>query len=146
MVGTEGQDSNRDLSIDLSSHNGYSKRQPISTSMKGDENMKKLLRAILAIMMVFVLVGCSLSSSKQGEVVSIAVSFSLNDMLAGNIDNPTYGNTVTVETKNGNQYTALWDEQLLGRPISMDLAGVVVEIKPTNDPDMWKVTKIISEP
>jgi hypothetical protein len=116
----------------------------INLKRKG-ANMKKLLFAILIILLVFGLAGCSLSRSKQGRVVTVAVSFSLNDMLSGTIDNPVFGNTVTVETDDGTQFNALWDEQLLGRPVSMNLSGVVVIIEPTDDPEMWRVTEIVSE-
>jgi hypothetical protein len=105
--------------------------------------MKKTLCVVLVTLLVFGLTSCSIS--KQGKVVSVDVSFSLEDMLDGTIDNPVFGNTVTIETDNGKQFVAFWDEQLLGKPISIDLSGVIVEFKPTDGSNKWKVTKIIDE-
>jgi translation initiation factor IF-1 len=109
-------------------------------------NMKRLLLATLVTLVAFGLMGCSGSSSKQGTVVSVPVSFSLNDMMSGSVNEPVFGNTVTVKTDDGKEVTAEWDEKLLGKPVSLDLQDTVVVIEPTDDPKVWKVTKIVSKP
>ena len=108
--------------------------------------MKRLLLAALVTLVVFGLMGCSGSSSKQGTVVSVPVSFSLNDMTSGSVSDPVFGNTVTVKTDDGKEVTAEWDEKLLGKPVGLDLQDTVVVIEPTADPKVWKVTRIVSKP
>ena len=108
--------------------------------------MKKALVISLAILLIVGLTACASGRSKQGQVVNVAVSFSLDDMADGTIDHPVFGNTVTVETADGKQYNAVWDEQLLGRPVSMELSGLQVSIVPGDEPDLWKVTEIVSQP
>jgi hypothetical protein len=113
---------------------------------KKEQIMKKLLLASTIIIMALFLAGCSSSESKEGKITSVAISFSLEDAFDGTLDNPQFGNTVTVLTKDSDQYKALWDEKLLGRPVGLELKGVVVKIKPSDDPDIWEVTEIVSAP
>jgi hypothetical protein len=61
--------------------------------------LKKFIWALVLLLFAFGLASCS--SPKQGKITSVAVSFSLNDMMDGTIDNPVYGKTVTVETDDG---------------------------------------------
>ena len=109
--------------------------------------MKRTLIAVLAIVCIFSLTGCS--PSKQGKVISVDATIPLSAMLGGDPirnEDVVFANIVTVETDNGKQYRATWDEQLLEMPVSFDLRGLVVTIERSDDPKLWKVTAIVPEP
>lgn len=111
--------------------------------MKRGQTLKRPLLATLVTLVAFGLMGCSGPSSKQGTVVNVPVSFSLDDMMNGTV---VFGNTVIVRTDDGEEVTAEWDEELLGMPVSLDLQDTVVVIELTDDPKVWEVTEIVSEP
>jgi len=64
--------------------------------------------------------------------------------LAGDED-LTLINIVSVETDDNKILDVLWDEEALGTPIVQSM-GMTVEIKPTDNPDIWRVTRIITTP
>jgi ACT domain-containing protein len=108
--------------------------------------MKRPLLATLVALVAFGLMGCSGPSVKQGTVVDVPVSFSLDDMMDGTINDPVFGNTVVVKTDDGKEITAEWDQTVLGKPVGFDLKDTVVVIELTGDPKVWEVTEIVSTP
>ena len=106
--------------------------------------MKKLLLTTFVVFLVLGLAGCS-SQAKQGKVFSVPVKMSFNDMLDGKANNPVFGDTVTVKTDDGKKYNAKWDAKKLGMPVGLNLTNVSVTIEPTDNPKIWKVTKVLSK-
>ena len=60
-------------------------------------------------------------------------------------DDVTLINRVRIEVEGNGFVEALWDEQELGVPIVQSM-GMTVKISPTDDPDIWRVTRIVAEP
>ncbi len=60
-------------------------------------------------------------------------------------DDVTLINGVRIEVEDGGFVAALWDEQELGVPIVRSM-GMTVKISPTDDPAIWRVTRIVTEP
>jgi len=86
------------------------------------------------------LAGCT--STKVGELVGVKFSMGLSDVADGVIDNANFGGIVVVQLEDGTKVNAIWDkrrgEQIIG--------GMKLEVSPTNDPDFWKVVKIVETP
>jgi hypothetical protein len=109
---------------------------------------------LVSVLMMFIFGSSACSSEKtvKGTIIGVDATLPLNALLGSagqSVDSKdiTYGDTVTVEAEDGKQYKAFWDEKLLGKPVSFKLTGAVVTIKQKpNEPDVWEVTKIISEP
>lgn len=60
-------------------------------------------------------------------------------------DDLTFINIVRIQTSSGEILDALWDEEELGTPIVQSM-GMTVEIIPTDELDVWRVTKIVATP
>jgi hypothetical protein len=86
------------------------------------------------------LAGCS--STKVGELVGVKFSIGLSDIADGVIDSADFGGIVVVELEDGTRVNAIWDKSL-GDQIT---GGMKLEVAPTDDPDFWKVIRIVETP
>jgi hypothetical protein len=66
----------------------------------------------------------------------------LSDIADGVIDNANFGGIVIVELDDGTKVKAIWDKSL-GDQVT---GGMKLEVAPTDDPDFWKVIKIVETP
>ena len=104
--------------------------------------MKILITCAAIAMLVSGLVtGCG-SPNETGKLVGVQASFGLNDALDGGIDKADFGGVVSVELDDGTKVQAIWDKKL-GTDFK---GGMELEIAPTEDPDYWKVVRIVSTP
>jgi len=95
-----------------------------------------LLFAVLAVLIT----GCS--PNKIGKLTAVEVNMSFSDIADGVIDNADFLGIVIVELDDGTQVRAIWDKSL-GDQVT---GGMKLEIAPTEDPDFWKVIKIVETP
>ena len=96
--------------------------------------------ALLFILITSLVAGCS--SNKVGKLVGVEVTMGLNDIADGVIDKANFGGIVIVELDDGTKVKAIWDKSL-GDEVT---GGMKLEIAPTDDPDFWKVIKIVETP
>jgi len=97
------------------------------------------------IVFILVLVACLVagcSSSKVGKLVGVEVTMGLSDIADGVIDKANFGGIVIVELDDGTKVKAIWDKSF-GDQVT---GGMKLEIAPTDDPDFWKVIKIVETP
>lgn len=95
---------------------------------------------LLIILIASLLAGCS--PNKTGKLVGVEFSMGLSDFDDGVIDEASFGGIVIVELDNGEEVKAVWDKSF-GDEVS---GGMVLEIAPTDDPDIWKVVRIVETP
>ena len=101
------------------------------------QNIKWVL---LILLMASLIAGCS--SNKVGKLVGVEVNMGLSDILDGVVDEANFGGIVIVELDDGTRVKAIWDKSL-GDEVT---GGMELEIAPTDDPDFWKVVKIVGTP
>lgn len=104
------------------------------------KSTKLHVQTIWFFMVVGLLAGCS--STKVGELVGVKFSMGLSDIADGVIDNANFGGVVVVELEDGTKVNAIWDKSL-GDQIT---GGMKLEVAPTDDPDFWKVIRIVETP
>jgi hypothetical protein len=98
------------------------------------------VQIIWILIVVGLLVGCS--STKVGELVGVKFTMGLSDIADGVIDSANFGGVVVVELEDGTKVNAIWDKSL-GDQIT---GGTKLEVAPTDDPDFWKVIRIVETP
>lgn len=100
----------------------------------------KLLFLLLFILFAGLLAGCS--SNKEGKLVGVEFTMGLSDINDGVIDDADFGGIVIVQLDDGTKVKAIWDKSL-GDEVT---GGMILEIEPTDDPDFWKVVRIVETP
>jgi len=95
---------------------------------------------LLFILLASLIAGCS--PNKVGKLVGVEFTMGLNDIADGVVDKANFGGIVIVELDDGTKVKALWDKSL-GDQVT---GGMKLEIAPTDDPNFWKVIKIVEAP
>lgn len=95
---------------------------------------------LLFVLIASLIAGCS--TNKVGKLVGVEVTMGLSDIADGVIDKANFGGIVIVELDDGTKVKAIWDKSL-GDQVT---GGMKLEIAPTDDPDFWKVIKIVETP
>ena len=108
--------------------------------MKSTYQKIKFRFVMLSILLASLVAGCS--PNKIGELVGVEFTMGLNDIADGVIDKSNFGGIVIVELDDGTRVKAIWDKNL-GDEVT---GGMKLEIAPTDDPDLWKVIKIVETP
>jgi hypothetical protein len=97
------------------------------------------------IILLFALIAslvCGCSTNKVGKLVGVEVTMGLSDIVDGVIDKADFGGIVIVELDDGTKVKAIWDKSL-GDQVT---GGMKLEIAPTDDPDFWRVIRIVETP
>ena len=100
----------------------------------------KLQILLLFMLSAGLIIGCS--PNKVGKLIGVKATMSLSDALDGVFDNANFDPIVIVKLDNGTEVEAIWDKSLGGEVTG----GMKLEIAPTDDPDFWKVIRIVETP
>ena len=99
-----------------------------------DRNVEKMLKALYKVPP-----GYNLSTGKVDE---IAQPPKVGKLVGIRIEKGNFAGIVIVELDDGTKVKAIWDKSL-GDQVTM---GMKLEIVPTDDPDLWKVIRIVETP
>jgi hypothetical protein len=77
-----------------------------------------------------------------GKVDEIAQPPKVGKLVGIRIEKGNFAGIVIVELDDGTKVKAIWDKSL-GDQVTM---GMKLEIVPTDDPDLWKVIRIVETP
>ncbi len=100
-----------------------------------------ILIFLFFVVMASLVTGCS--SNKIGKLVSFEASFTSSDIQEdGSLSKLNFSGIVIVELDDGTRVRAIWDNSL-GDQVT---GGMELEIAPTDDPELWKVIRIVETP
>jgi hypothetical protein len=92
-------------------------------------NKNRSFFIILAVLLLTILLTACNVGQKEGKLVGVRVSFSLQDAIDGEVDDLYFLGTVSIELNDGNKVSAIIDENLLQELKGHDMV-IIKKIEP----------------